>query len=122
MKEKNGEHPLGDTGQLILFGLFLVIWILDSFILQRSTFLANTIPLAIRLPCGCQWGTAPHNGGIIRRFPICAAPTVSGKHSNLLWPYGFYSFFVLPWTVGSHRCILQLYRWLRREVAGSKIW
>ena len=49
MKEKNGEHPLGDTGQLILFGLFLVIWILDSFILQRSTFLANTIPLAIRL-------------------------------------------------------------------------
>jgi protein-S-isoprenylcysteine O-methyltransferase Ste14 len=49
MKEKNGEHPLGDAGQLILFGLFLVIWILDSFILQRSTLLANTIPLAIRL-------------------------------------------------------------------------
>jgi protein-S-isoprenylcysteine O-methyltransferase Ste14 len=49
MKEKNGEHPLGDAGQLTLFGLFLVIWILDSFILQRSTFLANTIPLAIRL-------------------------------------------------------------------------
>ena len=49
MKEKNGEHPLGDAGQLILFSLFLVIWILDSFILQRSTFLADRIPLVIRL-------------------------------------------------------------------------
>ena len=49
MKEKNGEHPLGDAGQLILFGLFIVIWILDSFILHQSTLLANTIPLAIRL-------------------------------------------------------------------------
>ena len=49
MKEKNGEHPLGDAGQLILFGLFLVIWILDSFILHRSTFLADNIPLVIRL-------------------------------------------------------------------------
>ena len=47
--EKNGEHPLGDAGQLILFGLFLIIWILDSFILQRSTFLADEIPLVIRL-------------------------------------------------------------------------
>jgi protein-S-isoprenylcysteine O-methyltransferase Ste14 len=49
VKEKNGEHPLGDAGQLILFGLFVVIWILDSFILQRSTFLADRIPLIIRL-------------------------------------------------------------------------
>lgn len=49
MKEKNGEHPLGDAGQLILFGLFLVTWILDSFILHRSTFLADDIPLVIRL-------------------------------------------------------------------------
>jgi protein-S-isoprenylcysteine O-methyltransferase Ste14 len=49
MRERNGEHPLGDAGQLILFGLFLVIWILDSFILQRSTFLAHDIPLVIRL-------------------------------------------------------------------------
>jgi protein-S-isoprenylcysteine O-methyltransferase Ste14 len=49
MKEKNGEHPLGDAGQLILFGLFLVIWILDSFILHRSTFLSDYISLVIRL-------------------------------------------------------------------------
>lgn len=49
MQEKNGEHPLGDAGQLILFGVFMVLWILDSFVLHRSTFLANTIPLALRL-------------------------------------------------------------------------
>jgi protein-S-isoprenylcysteine O-methyltransferase Ste14 len=49
VKEKNGEHPLGDAGQIALFGLFAVIWILDSFILQRSTFLADRIPLLIRL-------------------------------------------------------------------------
>jgi protein-S-isoprenylcysteine O-methyltransferase Ste14 len=49
VKEKNGEHPLGDAGQVILFGLFLVIWILDSFILHYSTFLANNFPLIIRI-------------------------------------------------------------------------
>jgi protein-S-isoprenylcysteine O-methyltransferase Ste14 len=49
MKEKNGEHPLGDAGQLILFGVFMVIWILDSFVLHRSIFLADDIPLVIRL-------------------------------------------------------------------------
>ncbi len=49
MQGKKGEHPLGDAGQLILFGMFLIIWILDSFVLRRSTFLASSIPLAMRL-------------------------------------------------------------------------
>ena len=49
MKEKNGEHPLGDAAQLSLFGLFMVIWILDSFILHQSTFLTAHIPLVLRL-------------------------------------------------------------------------
>lgn len=49
MQEKNGEHPLGDAGQLILFGVFMVLWILDSFVLHRSTFLASSIPLVVRL-------------------------------------------------------------------------
>ncbi|MGD2096451.1 MAG: isoprenylcysteine carboxylmethyltransferase family protein [Desulfobacterales bacterium] len=49
MQAKKGEHPFGDAGQLILFGVFLVTWILDSFILRRSTFWATRIPLAIRL-------------------------------------------------------------------------
>jgi protein-S-isoprenylcysteine O-methyltransferase Ste14 len=49
MKEKNGEHPFGDAGQLLLLALFLLIWIADSFILNYSTFLAAQIPLLIRL-------------------------------------------------------------------------
>lgn len=50
MKEKKGEHPFGDAGQLILFFLFMVVWISDSFFLRKTTFIAADIPLYIRLP------------------------------------------------------------------------
>ena len=49
MKEKRGEHPFGDAGQFILLGLFLVVWIGDSFFLKKSTFLSESVPLLIRL-------------------------------------------------------------------------
>ena len=49
MKEKNGEHPFSDAGQLISFALFLVVWVADSFFLCISTFLSNYVPLYIRL-------------------------------------------------------------------------
>jgi protein-S-isoprenylcysteine O-methyltransferase Ste14 len=49
MKPKNGEHPLGDKGQLVCVGLFLVIWVGDSFVLRRSTFLSPYVPLSFRL-------------------------------------------------------------------------
>ncbi len=49
MKEKNGEHPYGDAGQLILLALFLIVWIVDSFFLRTSTFLSDYVPLYIRL-------------------------------------------------------------------------
>jgi protein-S-isoprenylcysteine O-methyltransferase Ste14 len=49
MKEKNGEHPFGDAGQLILFGLFFLVWDADSFFLHLSTFLSAYVPLLIRL-------------------------------------------------------------------------
>jgi protein-S-isoprenylcysteine O-methyltransferase Ste14 len=49
MKEKNGEHPFGDAGQLILLVLFLILWIADSFFLRMSTFLSDHLPLYIRL-------------------------------------------------------------------------
>ncbi len=49
MKEKNGEHPYGDAGQLILLALFLVVWVGDSFFLHVSTFLSNQVHLYIRL-------------------------------------------------------------------------
>ncbi|UCG52446.1 MAG: hypothetical protein JSW58_02535, partial [Candidatus Latescibacterota bacterium] len=49
LKEKNGEHPFGDAGQLILLGVFLVVWLVDSFWLRKSTFLSEIVPLYIRL-------------------------------------------------------------------------
>jgi protein-S-isoprenylcysteine O-methyltransferase Ste14 len=49
MREKKGEHPFGDAGQLILLGLFLVVWVSDSFFLHRSTSYAHYLPLVIRL-------------------------------------------------------------------------
>jgi protein-S-isoprenylcysteine O-methyltransferase Ste14 len=53
MKEKNGEHPFGDAGQLIAFAVFLVIWVGDSFFLRRSTFLSDYVPLYVRLAILC---------------------------------------------------------------------
>ncbi|MDZ7335526.1 MAG: hypothetical protein ONB32_10210 [candidate division KSB1 bacterium] len=45
-----GEHPWGDAGQLILFLIFLIVWVGDSFIFHFSTFLADEIPIYVRLP------------------------------------------------------------------------
>lgn len=45
-----GEHPWGDAGQLILFLIFLVVWIGDSFVFHFSTLLADEIPIYVRLP------------------------------------------------------------------------
>lgn len=49
MKEKNGEHPFGDTGQLLLLGLSLILWLSDSFFFQKPTFLSDYVPFYIRL-------------------------------------------------------------------------
>ena len=44
-----GEHVFGDTGQIILFFIFLIVWIADSFFLKYSVFIAEYIPLAVRI-------------------------------------------------------------------------
>jgi protein-S-isoprenylcysteine O-methyltransferase Ste14 len=49
MSTKEGEHPWGDAGQLALLGLFLAVWVADSFVFRRTTFLASRLPLALRL-------------------------------------------------------------------------
>ncbi len=38
-----GEYKSGDAGQLILAVIFLIIWILDSFVFHYSTFLNENI-------------------------------------------------------------------------------
>jgi protein-S-isoprenylcysteine O-methyltransferase Ste14 len=44
-----GEHPYGDSGQVICLAAFLVIWILDSFVFRASTFLGGYVPILVRL-------------------------------------------------------------------------
>ncbi len=52
MEQDNGEHPHNHTGQLILFGLFLMVWLADSFVLETSTGLSEYSPLLMRLVIG----------------------------------------------------------------------
>lgn len=49
MKERRGEHPFGDEGQMILLGLFLMVWVADSFFFHWSTFLSSYISNPIRM-------------------------------------------------------------------------
>ena len=46
---RGDEHPLGHLGQFVSLVAFLVVWGLDSFVLRFSTFLAPSVPLALRL-------------------------------------------------------------------------
>lgn len=49
IKDKGGEHPLGDFGQSVFFIMFLAVWISDSFFLHSSTFLYTSLPFYLRL-------------------------------------------------------------------------
>jgi len=46
-----GEHHTGDSGQLILFLLFMALWLSDMF-LEYSSFLNEYVPVAVKLPIG----------------------------------------------------------------------
>jgi len=48
-EDESGEHPCGDLGQVICLAAFMAVWILDTFYLGFSTFLARFVPLAVRL-------------------------------------------------------------------------
>lgn len=54
MKDKSGEHPFGDAGQLILLVVFLFLWVMDSFLLQASTFASQYVPFFIRFVILCS--------------------------------------------------------------------
>jgi len=48
MKERKGEHPYGDIGQLLLLVVFAVVWMTDSSFLNATTFLSSYVPDYIR--------------------------------------------------------------------------
>jgi protein-S-isoprenylcysteine O-methyltransferase Ste14 len=45
-----GEHALSDVGQLVFFVIFIIAWILDSFVFSYSTFIGDYVPLYVRVP------------------------------------------------------------------------
>ena len=45
-----GEHALSDIGQLVLFVIFIIAWILDSFVFGFSTVISEYVPLYVRVP------------------------------------------------------------------------
>ncbi len=49
-KDLGREHPWGDAGQNIFFLIFLATWVLDSFVVRWTIFLATFIPFWIALP------------------------------------------------------------------------
>lgn len=81
-----GEHPFGDLGQSILFILFMVVWITDSFILNLTdlsghylTFYPKTAIAVVILMIGIYLSKRAHDtlfnsskaeDGIIRDGPF----------------------------------------------------
>jgi protein-S-isoprenylcysteine O-methyltransferase Ste14 len=49
MHPREGEHPFGDIGQLILLAIFMVVWVGDSFFLHASMLPPDRFPLPLRL-------------------------------------------------------------------------
>ena len=48
-KDLVGEHKFGDMGQIICLIIFLIVWVLDSFVFKYSIVLVQHVPLFIRL-------------------------------------------------------------------------
>lgn len=49
MKEKQGEHPFGDAGQIIAFFIFIIFWAADSFFFDFSTQITAYVPFYLRM-------------------------------------------------------------------------
>lgn len=47
-----GEHAFGDTGQVLLLLVFAVIWGADTFVVKKTTFLNQYVPMYVRLAAG----------------------------------------------------------------------
>jgi len=45
-----GEHKIGDAGQMVLFFVFFIVWIVDCFIYEFSIILFPNVHLLVALP------------------------------------------------------------------------
>ncbi len=49
-EDLTGEHPFGDTGQILFACLFTATWVADTFFFKGTTLLNGYIPFIVRLP------------------------------------------------------------------------
>ena len=49
-EDLTGEHKIGDAGQVILFILFFIVWIVDCFFYEFSEILFQNLSLFLRMP------------------------------------------------------------------------
>jgi protein-S-isoprenylcysteine O-methyltransferase Ste14 len=122
MQEKKSEHPFGDAGQLILLGVFFVVWIVDSFFLRASTFLSDYMALPVRLSISAT--------AFIAAVCLFKSGHVAVSHEQR--PHSVIStgaFRYLRPPIGSlarGACrdirLLQLHRRLRGEGDGGEVW
>ena len=124
--DSHGEHPYGDAGQLILLGIFLIVWAGDSFFLHLSTSLKDYLPVSIRLILlvlclavaaflvKSSHGVVSHSDPRLRPYfqrslQVCEAPSLSRVHLVLPRPGAFHGF---PLFSGSLGCHLLFYNYL----------
>ena len=51
-EDLTGEHKTGDAGQAIFALLFMTVWITDTFVFEKTTFLNQIIPNVLRTSLG----------------------------------------------------------------------
>jgi len=52
-EDLTGEHTFGDMGQLVLLFVFIVVWIVDSFLYHLTDIYSHFLPLYARIILAC---------------------------------------------------------------------
>jgi protein-S-isoprenylcysteine O-methyltransferase Ste14 len=92
-----GEHPLTDVGQMILFVVFVVTWVTDTFVFRYSVFTAASVPAFLRLSFGAATLIAA------AALALSAHRTIFGVRGRNRGPIstGAFSFVRHPMYLGS---------------------
>ena len=116
-KDLAGEHKLGDTGQLILACVFIIVWMTDTFILKYTTSLNAIIPLAARIPLGTVLFAL---SGMLARKGLSI---VFGEERQkpVVIRTGVYSIVRHPIYLGEHLLYLSFLTW-SVSLAAALVW
>ena len=120
------EYPRSDEMQVAMFIVFLLLWILDSFFLRYTTFLAAYIPLPMRLfvagasiVSGLYLINESHKLVIdeVRDEPALVA---SGVYSRVRHPMYLGMLLTYLWLISSTMSVVSFGLWLGVFMAYDK--